>query len=415
MSESTHVVVIGGGYAGVTAANRLTQRADLTVTLINPRPHFVERIRLHQLVGGSDDAVVAYADVLAERIRLVVDEVSRIDAAGRSVTLAGGDRIGYDYLIYAVGSGSADANVPGAAEFAHPIATWEAAERLRGVVGALAPGAAVTVVGAGPTGIGTAAELAGTGLTVTLVCGAVLGPYLHPRGRRAVARSLRRLGVRVLEGPGQGARVTAVTSDSVELGDGRVLPSAVTIWTAGFGVPDLATRSGLSADAVGRLRTDETLTSVDDDRIVAAGDSAAPSDRPFRMSCQAAGPLGAHSADTVLDRVAGKEASPVGLAFVGQCISLGRGAGVFQFSHRDDTALRFAIGGRAGARLKEFVCWGTVKQLSLEAAKPGLLSVPSWAADGKRRKTLRAANRTLESSAHTVEGRRVPQQEGAGR
>ena len=62
MSENTEVVVIGGGYAGVMAANRLTQRDDVAVTLINPRPAFVERIRLHQLVGGSHDAVVDYRD-----------------------------------------------------------------------------------------------------------------------------------------------------------------------------------------------------------------------------------------------------------------------------------------------------------------------------------------------------------------
>ena len=189
-----------------------------------------------------------------------------------------------------MGSGSADPGVPGAAEFAYPIASLEEAQRLRPVVDAAPATAAVTVVGAGPTGIETAAELAEQGRTVTLVCGEVLGPYLHPRGRRSVARRLAKLGVTVLEGPG--AKVTAVTRDAVQLGDGRELPSTVTIWTAGFGVPDLAARSGLSTDALGRLLTDETLTSVDDVRIVAAGDSAAPSDLPFRMSCQAARPAG---------------------------------------------------------------------------------------------------------------------------
>src|SRR4051812_48593611 len=108
MAENTEVVVIGGGYAGVMAANRLTQRDDVTVTLINARPDFVERIRLHQLAGGTHEAVSDYRKVLGERIRLVVDTVTRIDATGRRVELASGDTAGYDYLIYAVGSGSAD-------------------------------------------------------------------------------------------------------------------------------------------------------------------------------------------------------------------------------------------------------------------------------------------------------------------
>lgn len=180
MTGNSNVVVIGGGYAGVMAANRLTQRDDVTVTLINPRRTFVERIRLHQLVGGSDDAVVEYSEVLRSGVELVVDSVDRIDAAERSVALASGGAVGYDYLIYAVGSGSADPRVPGAAEFAYPIASLEEAERLRPVLDAAPATAAVTVVGAGPTGIETAAELAEAGRTVTLVCGGVLGPYLHP-------------------------------------------------------------------------------------------------------------------------------------------------------------------------------------------------------------------------------------------
>ncbi|MCX5150941.1 FAD-dependent oxidoreductase [Streptomyces sp. NBC_00320] len=391
---NTEVVVIGGGYAGVMAANRLTQRNDVTVTLINPRPTFVERIRLHQVVGGSHDAVVDYRDVLAEGIGLVVDTVTQIDAAGRSLTLASGGAVGYDYLIYAVGSGSADPRVPGAAEFAHPMADLEEAQRLRQIVDAAPATAAVTVVGAGPTGIETAAELAEAGRTVTLVCGDVLGPYLHPRGRRSVAERLAELGVTVLEGPG--AKVTAVTRDAVELADGRQLPSTATIWTAGFGLPDLAARSGLSTDALGRLRTDETLTSVDDVRIVAAGDSAAPSDLPLRMSCQAAGPLGGHAADTVLNRIAGEQPAPIALGFVGQCISLGRRTGIFQVARRDDSAMWLHLDGRPAGKLKELICRGTVKQLANEARKPGSFTW-SWAKDTKRRPLLEA--RRVEAPA----------------
>ncbi|MEQ4725371.1 hypothetical protein [Nonomuraea sp. B19D2] len=89
--------------------------------MINPRPVFVPRLRLHQLVGGSHDAVVDYREILAEGVRLV----------------------------------------PGTAEFAHRVATPEAARQLRSVLDTTPATAPVTVVGAGPTGIETAAELAG--------------------------------------------------------------------------------------------------------------------------------------------------------------------------------------------------------------------------------------------------------------
>lgn len=384
----SEVVVVGGGYAGVLAANRLTRRRDVAVTLVNPRPAFVERIRLHQLVVGSHPAVVDYREVLAPRVRLVVGAAALVDVAGRRVELADGRALGYHHLVYAAGSGSATPSVPGAAQHAHPLGSHEEAQDLRRVLAA-APARAVTVVGAGPTGIETAAELAGAGRRVTLVTGGVLGPYLHPRGRAYVARRLAALGVTVLDGPAD--RVTRVGPDSVELADGRVLVGGVTVWTAGFTVPDLARRSGLRTDASGRLLTDETLTSVDDPRIVAAGDAAAPSGLAFRMSCQAAGPLGVHAADTVLRRLAGEAPRPVTLGFVGQCVSLGRRDGVVQLAHRDDTARPLYLGGRTGARLKELVCRGTVQQLRWEARRPGTYVLPGWVADPHRAAAVEAA------------------------
>lgn len=374
-----HVVVIGGGYAGVMAANHLRQNDAVRITLVNPRARFVERIRLHQLVTGTDDSVVDYDTVIGEGIALVVDSAHRIDAAARRVELTSGAALDYDYLIYAVGSTGAAVDVPGAAEFAHPISEYEHGEPLRAALTATAPDAPVVVVGAGPTGLEVAAELAEQGRRVTLACGSVLGPYLSTAGRRAAGRRLATLGVTVLDGPG--ATVTAVHEDAVTLSDGHRLPSAVTVWTAGFGVPDLAVRSGLTTDRIGRLLTDETLTSVDDEHIVAAGDASAPSDRPLRMSCQAAIPLGAQAANTVLARIAGTEPKALNQAFTGQCISLGRGAGLIQLAHLDDRAMRWHIGGRVAASIKESVCKGTISFLSREARKPGSYF---WLKGGKR-------------------------------
>ncbi|MCP2275967.1 NAD(P)/FAD-dependent oxidoreductase [Nocardia amikacinitolerans] len=391
MGKNIEVVVVGGGYAGVMAANRVRQRDDVAVTLINPRQVFVPRLRLHQLVGGTHDAVVDYQEVLAEGVELVVDNATRIDATGHTVTLAERDSIGYDYLIYAVGSFTGGPRVPGAAEFAYPVATLEAARRLRSVLFDTPATATVTVVGGGPVGIETAAELAEQGRSVRLVCGAVVGPYLHPSARRTARKYLTELGVEVIEGPD--TSVTAVGSGTVELRDGRTLASGVTIWAAGFDVPDLAERSGLRTDAAGRLLTDETLTSIDSDRIIAAGDASAPSDLPFRMSAYVAGCMGAHAADTALARIADEQPAPIDLAFQAMCFSFGRGAGIFQFLNKDDTAKRLYFTGFVGRKLKEFSCAASVKHLVTEANKPGS---HHWPKDGAHRPALlRARNENV--------------------
>ena len=364
MTENTSVVVIGGGYAGVMAANRLAPHSS--VTLINPRPQFVERIRLHQLVAGNDDAVVDYDEVLNDQIRVVVDGAERIDAAARTVELTSGASLTYDYLIYAVGStGVVPAGVPGAREFAYPLAEYEQARRLTARLADIPLSAPVVVVGGGLTGIEAASEFAEAGRSVTLV-GDALAPSLSNPGRRSVAKRLGKLGVTVIEDS-----VAAVTADAVVLAGGRTLPSAATVWTAGFGVPGLAAASGLATDEVGRLLTDETLTSVTDPRIVAAGDAASPSDQPYRMSCQASLPMGAVAANTVLSRLAGTDADGISVPMAAQCISLGRGAGTLQLHRKDDTPVNLYIGGKAGAFIKEQVCRWTVKWMAGEAQKPG--------------------------------------------
>jgi NADH dehydrogenase len=384
-AQRTHIVVIGGGYAGTLAANHLRLRADVAdITLVNPRPVFVERIRLHQLAAGTGTAAVDYGTLLGNGIRLVVDSAERINAAARTIELTSGAVLDYDYLIYAIGStGAIPASVPGAADFAYSVAEFEHAELLRDVLSELRPDVPVTVVGAGLTGIETASELAEQGRRVSLVCGGALGPSLSNPGRRSVAKWLRRLGVDVLET----SVVAEVRADAVVLADGAVLPSAVTVWTAGFGVPDLAARSGLRTDALGRLLTDETLTSVDDPCIVAAGDAAAPSDHPLRMSCQAAIPLGAQAANTVLSRIAGTPAAAINQAFTGQCVSVGRSYATVQFARPDDTPLNLFIGGRVAASIKEAVCKGTVWGIRREAAKPGWYR---WLKGGKRAERLAA-------------------------
>lgn len=89
------------------------------------------------------------------------------------------------------------------------------------------------------------------------------------------------------------------------------------------------------------------------------------------MSCQAAIPLAAQAANTVLSRIAGTAPAVLDQAFTGQCISVGRSFGTVQLARRDDTPVNLYIGGRTAASIKELVCKGTLWGLRKEAAKPG--------------------------------------------
>ena len=363
--QITRIVVVGGGYAGTMAANRLAGQPGTDVVLVNARPRFVNRIRLHQWVAGTGEATHEYDGMLGDGVRLVVGVAERIDTAGRRVVLASGETVPYDRLVYAVGSTSATDS-----EHAFTVGEWESAQRLREHL-KTADGP-VTVVGGGLTGVETASELAELGLPVRLVCDGPLVPSFGAKGRRNTARALAKVGVRVFEN----RRVTAIGPDSVTVtgtGTEEEWPSVTTVLAVGFGIPRLAADSALTTDPEGRLVTDETLTSVDDPRIVGAGDAVAPSGSPLRMSCAAAVPLGLHAADTVIAAMKGAQPQPIRIGFVGQNASVGRRAAVIQLVRTDDTPRSMAFGGRFGAMIKEQVCRFVIRGIGLEGRRPGLI------------------------------------------
>jgi NADH dehydrogenase len=94
------------------------------------------------------------------------------------------------------------------------------------------------------------------------------------------------------------------------------------------------------------------------------------------MSCQAAGPLGAQAANTVLSRIAGVKPSTIDLALTGSCVSLGRRAAVRQLAHKDDTSTKIYVTGPLSVAYKEFTSRFSVGKIRIEAKRPGLLPWP---------------------------------------
>lgn len=363
---SAHVVVVGAGYAGVSAAKRLCRndrRNDRggsgapRVTVLNPRADFVERIRLHQLMVGNHTATRPLASLLPAGAELVRDAAVSIDADRRTVALTSGASLDFDYLIYAVGSRAGLDVIPGAREHAVTVGDLDDAISARVRLARLPRGSSVTIVGAGLTGVEAASEVAELGAhTVRLISDGVLAPSVSEKGRKYLRHHFAGLDVEVIEH----AAVTEAGESKIVLADGRALDSDLTIVTALFELPTLARDSGLAVDERGALLTDDTLISTSGPVIIGAGDAIRVGDHPLRMSCQAATPLGAHAAETVLHLIAGTDPRPVKAKFTGQCISLGRGSGLIQLASRDDVPNSRTVRGRAAAFVKEQVCRSTL-------------------------------------------------------
>jgi NADH dehydrogenase FAD-containing subunit len=351
------IVVLGAGYAGLAAAGRFASKApDAQITVVDRRARYVERVRLHQLAAGQRIPEWDLRELLEGKgIRFVQAWATEIDTVTERVILDGAPALEYDALVYALGSEADQAGMPGATEHAFSVATPEDAVQLLEQAGA----GRMVVVGGGATGIELAAEVAQgrPDSRVLLLDSREPGAWMSPRARAHVRRVLERFGVEIRSN----AKVIEVSAAGVLLADGELIESAVTVWTTGFGVPDLARRSGLAVESSGRMLTDATLRSVSHPNVYAAGDSAViggPGDRELRMACATALPTGKYAADAVVARMRGREPRKLRFRYVFQCISLGRGDGVIQFVHADDAPGRTVLTGRTAAWFKERIVRG---------------------------------------------------------
>jgi NADH dehydrogenase FAD-containing subunit len=390
------IAVLGAGYAGAYAAGTLARRlstADVQITVVNAEPDFVQRLRLHQLAAGQDIEAPKLADVFAGTgISLRLARVTAVDPARRVVTLDGGGELGYDTLLYALGSHVADHGVPGVAEHAFDVTGRPAALRLRARLDSLAgrgDGGRVLVVGDGLTGIETATEIAESrpGLAVTLAARGLLGAPLSAGAHGHLRRACDRLGITVLEH----TCVEAVEATRVRCAGGTVLSSDATVWAAGFTAAPIAAAGGLEVTPDGRIVVDRTMRSVSHPDVYAAGDAAhviGDNGRPLPMSCASAGFTGRQAVAAIVGRLTGGEIPETKLEYVGNHISLGRRDGILQPVGGDGQAKPKYLAGRTAARIK-----AGILGLSLWTTAHPTFGMP------RRRRRLTTAPETLVRQA----------------
>ena len=354
------IVILGAGYAGAFAAGNLARRLspkDIEITVVNAEPDFVQRMRLHQLAAGQEIEAPKLADVFAGTgIRLRLARVTAVDPKRQVVAVAdadGGRELGYDTLVYALGSAVADHGVPGVAEYAFHVTSRPPALRLRERLDGLGAGGKVLVVGDGLTGIETATEIAESrpSLSVALVARGELGAQLAAGARDHLRQSCDRLGITVHEH----TTIERVEATRAIAADGTVFQPDATVWTAGFAVSPIAAASRLEVTENGQIVVDRTMRSVSHPNVYAVGDSAyavGDNGRPLPMSCASAGYTGQQAIEAIMGRLTGRTIANTKLVYTYNTISLGRRDGILQTVDDQARAKPKYMGGRKVARIK---------------------------------------------------------------
>ncbi|MGW5558932.1 NAD(P)/FAD-dependent oxidoreductase [Micromonospora sp. NPDC003944] len=370
-SQGTHrVVILGAGYAGMAAATQLaarTRRADVQVTVVNAQELFTERLRLHMRATGQRLAELNIPQLLSGTgARFVRGWVTAVDAHAKTVRVDDTRVLHYDTLVYALGSVTDTAAVPGVEEHAYALDGPGGATTLSDRLARLGAGT-VVVVGSGLTGVEAAAEIAERHpeAGVTLVGRQEPGASMNPKARAYLRAALTRLGVQVVTG----AAVTRVRPDGVEVAGAQTLPADVVLWTGGTRAAPLATAAGLTVDDRGRVVTDRTLRSVTHPEVYAIGDAAAIRQGYGLLhgTCQSGMPTGVHAAVSIARTLRGRQPRPFRFGYYHTPVSLGRNDAVVQFTHPDDSARRGCLTGRTAVWYKETVSaspWPTYRRMS---------------------------------------------------
>lgn len=314
------ILVLGGGFAGLWSALAAARQLDqlgvgpgaIEVLLINRDAFHGLRVRNYE--ADLAPLRVPLESVLAPvGVRWLVGELESIDPGARAVsvhTTAGPQRLGYDRLIFALGSELRRPQVPGLAEHGFDVDTFAGASRLAQHLGALAerpeaPGRfTAVVVGAGLTGIEAACELparlravqeraglAGPVRVVLVDHNPQVGSDMGDSARPVIEEALAALGVELR----LGVRVDGLDGSEIRFDSGEAIATETVIWCAGMRASPLAASCGVPTDALGRLSVDAALRVEGLSGVFAAGDSACLSledGHTTVMSCQHGRPMG---------------------------------------------------------------------------------------------------------------------------
>jgi NADH dehydrogenase len=393
------VLILGGGFAGVGAAQKL-EDTDAEVVLVDRHDYHTFQPLLYQLATGLlETTAVGHSlrDLVGHQDNTTVHRatVRTVDLKAREVQFEDLPPITYDYLVLGVGAEVNFFGTEGAPEHAFPMYTlphavnlkdhllerWDAADHDPSVIedGALN----VVVVGGGPTGVETAGAVAelyrsvfakdypsipqGEARVILVEAGPELFSMFEPKLREYAAKALTERTVEVKTGEA----VAAVSPNRVTLKSGEVINAHTLVWGAGLQGNHFVQSLDLELERGNRIGVAEDLTLPDHPEVYVVGDVAAIYDTKREQVLPQLGSValqsGEHAGETIARRIAGKKTKPFAYKDKGTMAAIGRRAACVQF-----------LGGRTMTGAKAQVAWATVHLALLPTNEDRSKAVVDW-------------------------------------
>ena len=284
---SRDLVLVGGGHSHALALRMLAMRpiAGLRISLVSPASHTPYSGMLPGLIAGHYSFEQTHIDLARlcqwAGVRFIAAEVTALDPQARRLSLAGRPALDYDLVSIDIGSQPELDSVPGARAYAVPVKPvadlWQRWRQLEQRMAALPAGQKqrIAVVGGGAGGVelvmAMAHRLADRPVSFSLWCGGaeILQGY-NRRCRKLVLTSLEKLGIEVHVG----TRVERVDAGRLDLAGGQQAAFDELFWCTGASAAPWIGASGLAVDGQGFLEVTDTLQSLADEWVFAAGDIA---------------------------------------------------------------------------------------------------------------------------------------------
>lgn len=345
------VVIIGGGFGGISAAKELAKTKGVEVTLITKNPYFEYYPALYKLVTGAlaIEVCVPYDKIFDKKSSISVIEgfYQSYDSKNKTVTLLDGQVFSYDYLVLAMGSETNYFNIPGIEEFAFAFKSSKEALALKQHFldllqeskdipkDELVKRFHVTVVGGGPSGVELAGDITTylrrmtkcyhidpSFVTVDLIESnpRVLAMLPESVSRKAEAR-LRKLKVNLY---------TNRTLQSQDLdtmtASGMTIRSGTVIWTAGTKINE--SFMNLPLDVKKRVIVDPTFALIEDKDVFVVGDGASAVGSGLAQGAIA---HGAYVGKAIKMKLRGRTLAPYKGKTTGYVVPIGHNFAIFSY------------------------------------------------------------------------------------